>query len=51
VTLELATGVRFYTDNTDFLDGKTLEVNALYSVQAHLIYSITPGIWLGLDGL
>jgi hypothetical protein len=51
VTLELATGVRFYTDNTDFLDGRTLEVNPLYSVQAHLIYSITPGIWLGLDGL
>ena len=51
VTLELATGVRFYTDNNDFLDGRTLEVNPLYSVQAHLIYSITPGIWLGLDGL
>ena len=51
VTLELATGVRFYTDNSDFLDGRSLEVNPLYSVQAHLIYSITPGIWLGLDGL
>ena len=51
VTLELATGVRFYTDNNDFLDGRTLEVHPLYSVQAHLIYSITPGIWLGLDGL
>ena len=51
MTLELATGVRFYTDNNDFLDGRTLEVHPLYSVQAHLIYSITPGIWLGLDGL
>ena len=51
MTLELATGVRFYTDNNDFLDGRTLEVHPLYSVQAHLIYSITPGIWLGLNGL
>jgi hypothetical protein len=51
VTLELASGVRFYTDNNDFLDGRTLEVSPVYSVQGHLIYSITPGIWLGLDGL
>jgi len=49
--LELATGVRFYTDNHDFLDGKTLEVSPLYSVQGHLIYSFTPGIWLGFDAL
>ena len=51
VTLELAAGVRFYTDNNDFLGGKTLEVSPVYSVQSHLIYSFTPGLWLGLDGL
>lgn len=51
VTFELASGLRFYTDNNDFLDGKTLQVSPVYSVQGHLIYSITPGIWLGLDGL
>ena len=51
LTLEIATGVRFYTDNNNFLSGRTLEVNPLYSVQGHLIYSITPGIWLGLNGL
>lgn len=51
LTLEFATGVRFYTDNNDFLDGRTLQVKPVYSVQGHLIYSITPGIWLGLDGL
>jgi hypothetical protein len=51
LTLELASGVRFYTDNNDFLNGKTLQVRPIYSVQGHLIYSITPGIWLGLDGL
>ena len=51
LTLEFATGVRFYTDNNDFLDGRTLQVKPVYSIQGHLIYSITPGIWLGLDGL
>jgi hypothetical protein len=49
--LELATGVRFYTDNNNFLDGNTLQINPLYSVQGHLIYSFTPGIWLGFDAL
>jgi hypothetical protein len=51
LTFELATGVRFYTDNNDFLDGRTLEVGPIYSVQGHLIYSVTPGIWLGLNAL
>jgi hypothetical protein len=41
----------FYTDNNDFLDGRTLQVSPLYSIQTHLIYAIMPGIWLGLDGL
>ncbi|MGB7946066.1 MAG: transporter [Candidatus Binatia bacterium] len=51
VILEFASGIRFYTDNNNFLDGRNLEVSPVYSVQAHLIYTITPGIWLGLDGL
>lgn len=51
LTVELATGIRFYTDNNNFLSGRTLEVNPLYSVQGHIIYSITPGIWLGLNAL
>ena len=51
VTLELASGVRFYTDNNNFFNGRTLQLSPIYSVQAHLIYSILPGLWLGLDGL
>jgi hypothetical protein len=51
LTLELATGMRFYTDNNDFLDGQTLQISPLYSVQGHLIYSFTTGLWLGLDAL
>jgi hypothetical protein len=51
LTFEFATGLRFYIDNNDFLDGRTLEVEPIYSVQGHLIYSVTPGIWLGLNAL
>jgi hypothetical protein len=51
VALELSTGVRFYTVNTDFFDGKTLQLSPIYSAQGHLIYSLKPGIWLGLDAL
>ena len=38
VTLELAAGVRFYTDNNDFLGGKTLEVEPalLHAIPSHL---------------
>jgi hypothetical protein len=51
LTLELASGIRCYTDNNDFLDGKTLQIKPLYSVQGHLIYSFATGIWAGLDAL
>lgn len=49
---ELDSGVRFYTDNNNFLDGKTLQLSPVYSVQGHLIYSFTTtGIWAGFDAL
>ena len=47
VTLEFSTGIRFYTDNNNFLDGKTLQVKPLYSVQSHLIYSVAAGNLVG----
>src|SRR5262245_53778112 len=50
LTLELAAGVTLYTDNRDFLDGKTRAQAPLYSVQGHVIYSLPHGIWVGLDG-
>ena len=50
LTLELAAGVTLYTDNRDFLDGKTRAQAPLYSVQGHVIYSLPYGIWVGLDG-
>jgi hypothetical protein len=48
--LELMTGATFYTDNDDFFSGQTREQDPLYSVQAHLIYSLPLGIWAALDG-
>ena len=50
VTLELAGGVRFYTDNDDFLSGRLREQEPVYSAQAHLIYNFGYGIWGALDG-
>jgi hypothetical protein len=49
VTLELAGGVRFYTDNDDFFGGKVREQDPIYSVQGHLIYSFSHGIWAAMD--
>jgi hypothetical protein len=48
-TLELSTGVRFYTDNDDFLSGKTLEQDPIFSVQGHLIYHFGSGVWGAVD--
>ena len=50
-TLEFISGIRFYTDNDDFLDGRTLEVDPIYSFQGHVIYSFPSGIWVGFDAL
>jgi hypothetical protein len=49
-TLELATGVTFYTDNGNFFGGKTLEQDPIYSVQGHLLYHFRSGVWGAVDG-
>jgi hypothetical protein len=49
-TLELATGVSFYSDNDDFVGGKTREQDPIYSVQGHLLYGFRSGIWVALNG-
>ena len=51
VTLELATGVRFNTDNDDFFGGKPRSQDPIYSFQGHLIYSLGDGIWAAADAL
>jgi hypothetical protein len=48
--VEVAPGVTFYTDNTDFFDGGTLEQQPIYSVQGHIVRSLFACIWVALDG-
>ena len=49
LTLELAGGVTFYTDNTDFFGGKTLARDPLYALQSHVIYHTRFGLWAAVD--
>jgi hypothetical protein len=49
VTLELIPAITFFTKNDDFLGGKTLEQDPIYSVQGHLIYEFFPAFWAALD--
>lgn len=49
VTLELASGVRFYTDNENFFGGKLRSQDPVYSVQGHLIFNFGYGIWAAAD--
>lgn len=51
VTLELASGVRFYTDNEDFFGGKLRSQDPIYSFQGHVIYNLGYGIWVAADAL
>lgn len=50
LTTELAAGVTFYSNNTDYLGSQTLEIDPIYSVQGHIIYNFKYGIWCALDG-
>ena len=47
--LELIPAITFFTKNDDFLDGKTLELAPIYSVQGHLIYEFAPAFWAAVD--
>jgi hypothetical protein len=49
VALELIAAVTFLTTNDDFLMGKTLEQDPVYSMQGHLIYEFSPAFWAALD--
>jgi hypothetical protein len=49
LTLELTAGAAFFTDNTNFLGGRTRSQDPLYSIQGHAIYSFGSGIWASAD--
>ncbi len=50
VTVELSTGVVFFTSNDDYLGGKTFEQDPVYSTQLHATYNFGRGIWAALSG-
>lgn len=47
--IEGATAVAFYTDNTEFFNGQKLEQAPIYSVQGHVVYNFSRGLWAALD--
>lgn len=50
LTLDFAANMAFYADNDNFLGGRTLEQDPIYSVQGHLVYRLRSGIWMAVDG-
>jgi len=48
-TLELASGVTFFSRNDNYFGGKTLERDPIYSTQAHLSYSFGGGMWAAVN--
>jgi len=48
-SFEFAAGVRFFTDNDDYVGGSKFEQDPLYNVHAHVSYDLTPRQWISLD--
>lgn len=49
-TLEFAAAATFFSDNRHFLGSHRREQDPIYSLQGHLIYSFSSGIWAALTG-
>jgi hypothetical protein len=50
LTIELSTGVYFFSTNDDYFGGKTLEQDPVCSTQVHVTYSLGRGVWAALSG-
>jgi hypothetical protein len=50
LTMELSSGVFFFTDNNDFYVGRTLEQDPVYTSQLHVTYNFGKGIWGAVSG-
>lgn len=44
------TGVWFYSGNTKYLNTKTLKQDPVFSLQAHILYTLNKKMWLGFNG-
>ena len=49
-TAEFAPSAFYFTDNTDFFNGRTFAQAPIYFVRGHIIYNFESGIWVSLDG-
>jgi hypothetical protein len=49
-TAEFAPSVFYFTDNTDFFNGRTFAQAPIYFVRGHIIYNFESGVWVSLDG-
>ena len=47
--VEAMAGVWLFTDNTDFLGGRTREQDPIVATQVHVTYRFTRGMWLAAD--
>jgi len=50
LTVELSTGMIFFTKNDHYFGGKTLEENPVSSTQLHVTYDLGRGVWAALSG-
>jgi len=50
-TFEVAPGVTFFSDNSDFFGGNALAQAPIYALQGHVLYTFQSGIWMALNGL
>ena len=50
LTMELSTGVFFFTDNNDYYGGKKLEQDIVSTTQMHVMRSFGRGIWAAVSG-
>jgi hypothetical protein len=48
-SLELYAGVWLFTDNTDFIGGKTREQDPIGSIQLHTLYKFKTGMWIAFN--
>lgn len=49
-TFEGDLGATFFGDNSNYVNGGTLDQAPIVSAQWHLIYTVRPGLWLAGDG-
>jgi hypothetical protein len=48
-TLEAQAAATFFTDNEDFYGGNKRAQDPLYSLQGHVVYGFSSGIWTSVD--